>query len=91
MIAEVKVMSTLTIRNFDDGLKGTLRVLAARHGHSMEAEVRELLRAAIIRAASMIADDDIGSRIRRRFSDLDDPSFPVPPRTDMPRAAEFPE
>jgi plasmid stability protein len=81
-------MATLTIRDFDDALKAELRVRAARHGRSMEAEVREILRAALARSA---ADVGVGSRIRQRFNDVDDASFPLPPRTDMPRLAEPPE
>ena len=40
-------MATLTVRNLDDSLKLELRVQAARHGRSMEEEVRVILRAAI--------------------------------------------
>ncbi|QPC90932.1 hypothetical protein [Mesorhizobium sp. INR15] len=36
-------MGTLTIRNLDDDLKQRLRERAARHGVSMEQEVRSLL------------------------------------------------
>ena len=36
-------MTTLTIRNLDPAVKERLRVRAARHGHSMEAEVRRIL------------------------------------------------
>ena len=39
-------MSTLTVRNIDDDLKQRLRLEAARHGHSMEEEVRRILRRA---------------------------------------------
>lgn len=81
-------MATLTIRDFDDGLKAELRVRAARHGRSMEAEVREILRASLTGSASTAG---IGTRIRQRFSDIDDASFPVPPRAERPRAAELPE
>ena len=35
--------NTLTIRNLQDSLKQKLRVRAALHGRSMEAEVREIL------------------------------------------------
>jgi len=35
--------STMTIRNLQDSLKQKLRVRAALHGRSMEAEVREIL------------------------------------------------
>jgi antitoxin FitA len=36
-------MATLAIRNLDAALKERLRIRAAQHGHSMEAEVREIL------------------------------------------------
>ena len=39
-------MASMTIRNLDDGTKQALRERAARHGRSMEEEVRHLLRAA---------------------------------------------
>lgn len=35
--------TTLTIRNLDEDVKQRLRVQAARHGRSMEAEAREIL------------------------------------------------
>ena len=40
-------MPTLTIRNVDPALKEELRVRAARHGRSMEAELRHILKEAL--------------------------------------------
>lgn len=40
-------MASMTIRNIDDNLKARLRVRAAKHGHSMEDEARDILRAAL--------------------------------------------
>jgi plasmid stability protein len=40
-------MASMTIRNIDDQLKARLRVRAAKHGHSMEDEARDILRAAL--------------------------------------------
>jgi plasmid stability protein len=40
-------MATMTIRNLDDELKARLRMRAARHGQSMEEEVRVILRATL--------------------------------------------
>jgi plasmid stability protein len=37
-------MASLTIRNLDNNLKTQLRLRAARHGRSMEAEARTILR-----------------------------------------------
>jgi plasmid stability protein len=40
-------MASITIRNLDDSLKSRLRVQAAVHGQSMEAEARDILRCAL--------------------------------------------
>jgi plasmid stability protein len=40
-------MASITIRNLDDAAKERLRVRAAEHGHSMEAEARALLESAV--------------------------------------------
>lgn len=39
-------MASITVRNLDDSVRDELRLLAARHGRSMEAEVRTILAAA---------------------------------------------
>ena len=39
-------MASLTVRQLDDRLKQRLRLRAARHGRSMEDEIRGILRAA---------------------------------------------
>lgn len=81
-------MATLTIRDFDDDLKAELRVRAARHGRSMEAEVREILRSALVRPRS---GHGLASRIHQRFTDVADASIEVPARAEPPCAAELPE
>jgi plasmid stability protein len=40
-------MAQILVRNLDDGLKGRLQRRAKRHGQSMEAEAREILRNAL--------------------------------------------
>jgi len=60
-------MSTLTVRNLDDELKQRLRLEAARHGYSMEEEVRQILRRALDRPS----EGGLGSRIRNRFAAYD--------------------
>lgn len=87
MQAMEAIVATLTVRDLDDALKARLRVRAAENGRSMEAEARAILRAALAAAP----DRGLGSRIRRRFADLDDATIPQPLRTDAPRAAELPE
>lgn len=41
-------MATLTVRNLDDDLVRALRIRAAEHGRSAEAEHREILRQVLI-------------------------------------------
>jgi plasmid stability protein len=53
-------MAMLTVRNLPDGVHRALRARASRRGHSMEAEVREILESAVssqgrVRLGSMLA------------------------------------
>ena len=70
-------MANLTIRNLDDDLKSLLRVRAARHGCSMEQEVRDILRSAVQPSP---ATSDFAERIHNRFAGLDAESLPIPKR-----------
>jgi antitoxin FitA len=81
-------MATLTIRNLDDGVKAQLRVEAARHGRSMEEEVRVILQNAL---ASTVATTGFGTRIHQRFASLADKGLALPERSERPRAADLPE
>ena len=58
-------MATLTIRGIPEALRRSLRLRAARHGRSMEEEVRQLLREAVARER---AQSGLGSRIAARFA-----------------------
>jgi antitoxin FitA len=54
-------MAMLTVRNISDEVHRALRVRAARRGHSMEAEVREILESAVspegrVKLGSLLAD-----------------------------------
>ncbi len=40
-------MAQLLVRNLEDKVKARLQSRAKRHGHSMEEEVRDILRAAV--------------------------------------------
>jgi plasmid stability protein len=59
-------MAQLVVRNLEDEVKERLRERAARHGRSMEEEVREILRAAAIE--NKPDGQGLGSRIAARFS-----------------------
>jgi plasmid stability protein len=47
MQAREDAMASLTVRNLDEGLVRLLRIRAAEHGRSAEAEHREILRQAL--------------------------------------------
>jgi len=54
-------MAMLTVRNISDEVHRTLRMRAAQHGRSMEAEVREILESAVspagrVKLGSLLAD-----------------------------------
>lgn len=70
-------MTTLTIRNFDDKLKTLLRLQAARHGCSMEQEVRDILRQAVQPQADGTA---FAERVAQRFAGMEAEGLPIPER-----------
>ncbi len=55
-------MATLTIRNLPDATHQALRERAARHGRSMEEEVRQIIDAAV---GPPSADADIAARVAK--------------------------
>lgn len=68
-------MAMLTVRNLPEEVHRALRARATQHGHSMEAEVREILESAIspqgrVKLGSLLAD--IGRQAR-----LSDAEFSV--------------
>ncbi|MCT0214366.1 plasmid stabilization protein [Synechococcus sp. CS-1326] len=83
-------MASLTIRNLDDGLKAQLRLQAARHGRSMEEEVRVILAEALtVPSPSADAAVGLGSRIRAHFAELGGVELDLPPRISSPEPAEL--
>ena len=82
-------MATLTIRNVDAALKERLRVRAAQHGHSMEAEVRDILKETL-KEPERPPEHNLYERIRARFAPLggaDD--IELPPREPVPDPPRF--
>ena len=81
-------MTTLTIRNVDAAVKERLRIRAARHGRSMEAELRTILSDAL--ETDHAREPNLAESIRRRFAPLggvdleEHPRIPVgePPTFD---------
>ncbi|MET8147712.1 FitA-like ribbon-helix-helix domain-containing protein [Actinoplanes sp. NPDC049668] len=81
-------MAALSIRDLDDSVKEKLRLRAARHGRSMEVEIRMILIAA---AAEERPGCDLFSALAERFAQMAGVDLDVPARTTSPRAADFGE
>lgn len=78
-------MSTLTIRQLDKQTHERLRVRAAKHGRSVEAEVR-----AILDAAVNTPEENILLALHRSFSEVGGVDLQFAERTDQARAVELP-
>jgi plasmid stability protein len=88
MMQDGTPVATLTIRNVDAALKERLRVRAAQHGQSMEAELRQILQSALTEPAYP-PEPNLYERIRARFAPfggVDDLELPPrDPARDPPR------
>ena len=72
-------MSSITIRNLDPAIKERLRVRAAEHGHSMEAEARSILQDTLNAPHRKPARSFYG-RIHDRFATLGGIELELPSR-----------
>lgn len=81
-------MAAISVRDLDEGVASRLKVLAARHGRSMEAEVRAIL-------SEAVATDDermnLAQAIRERLAELGGVELDIPTRSDLPRATVLPD
>lgn len=71
--------SSITIRNLDPGIKERLRIRAAEHGHSMEAEARSILQTAL-KGAERPAGRNLYERVHARFAVLGGVNLELPAR-----------
>jgi len=78
------MMAMLTVRNLDDDLKGRLRLRAGSHGHSMEEEVRQILREALVVEREQ---GGLGSRVYARILELNGGGELALPARSAPRPA----
>ncbi len=79
-------MATLTIRDLDEGVKARLRVQAAEHGRSMEAEARMLLTAAL---SGRRPPRGLASYIREQFADIGGVELDLARSPEPARGADF--
>ncbi len=79
-------MAALSIRGLDEHVRDRLRVRAARHGRSMEAEIRAIL-------VNAVSDSDpskgLYAALVERFGAFGGVELVVPPRTARTRAADL--
>jgi antitoxin FitA len=79
-------MTMLAVRDLDPHVKDKLRRRAARHGRSMEAEVRHILTAAVESGDDLV---DLVSSVRRHFAGVS-VQLELPDRsTSQQRPSEF--
>ena len=79
-------MAQLIVRNLEDDIRNRLRALAELHGCSMEEEVRQILRAAVLSSDARPARVTLGTRMSGRFASigLTDELAQLPPRSIEP-------
>jgi plasmid stability protein len=80
-------MASITIRNFDDGLKSRLRIQAAIHGRSMEDEARDILRSVLSRHPQPAPN--LAETIHGRFASLGGVELPLVPREPLREPPDF--
>jgi len=83
MIALERAMGQILVRNIDNELKRRLKLRAGKHGHSMEQEIRDILRDAVKDEHG--PTKGLGTRIAERFRGLglrekDFPKLKINPR-----------
>jgi plasmid stability protein len=80
-------MGSITVRNLDESVKNSLRIRAARHGWSMEQEVRQILRQTV--APDQADTLSFAERINSRFVGLQGDKLPIAPRKIARTPPEF--
>ncbi len=81
------IMASITVRNLDDAVKHKLRIRAAEHGCSMEAEVREILTQAVNEVPR--PRKGLATRIHERFKAIGGVELELPEREPMPEPPVF--
>jgi antitoxin FitA len=79
-------MAAISVRNLDDRVRDRLRIRAARHGRSMEAEIRSILEAAVTEPGEA---DGLFQVLLDRFAANGGVDLELPPRTTPVRAADL--
>ena len=79
-------LAAISVRNLDNHVKERLRIRAARHGRSMESEIRAILVEAVREPDDA---DGLFQAMLDRFSEIGGVELELLPRTTPARAADF--
>lgn len=82
------MVAAVSVRDLDESVRERLRIRAAQHGRSMEAEIRAILTDAVNRPADSVG---LAQTLLTRFGDLGGAELEAPSRTEVPRAADLSE
>jgi plasmid stability protein len=82
----MRVVAAVSIRGLDDEVRERLRVRAAHHGRSMEAEMRAILTEAVNEPPLR---QGLFATLLDRFSELRGVELELPARATPVRAADF--
>lgn len=77
-------MGALTIRQLDERTHARLQIRAAKHGRTVEAEVR-----AILDAAVDVPEENFLLALHVAMSEVGDVNLPPEPRIDPPRPVDL--
>ena len=80
-------MASITIRNLDNDVRTRLRVLAAKHGRSMEEEARLILAQAVGRQP--VPAKGLGTALHELFKPFGGVDLELPPREPMREPPRF--
>ncbi len=87
-VPNVRHPASITIRNLEPAIKERLRVRAAQHGHSMEAEARRILQSALTPAGAP-PTRHLYDRVRARFAAVGGFDFELPAREPAREPPKF--
>ena len=83
-------MNSITIPNVDDDLQHRLKVRAAEHGRSVEAEARDILRSALEgREEQPATTGNLGDTIRAIVEPIGGIELNIPPRKAIREPPRF--
>lgn len=80
-------MADVSIRNLDDRVKERLRMRAAAHGRSMEAEIRSILAESVSESGD---SSGLFATLLDRFGAIGGAEWDMPARATPARAADLP-